>query len=507
MSFSDEFLIEDRLYGKDYVRIVFRPLIVFEHKRIVNLLADPAFCRSMSGTFNFEDFVVTTGGYDIENGFQYAVFGWLNSQAGKRVLHRGSEYPVHLTEDEYISEMKFKLVTESGVFSVTISSHYIEIRPKPSPRLVKSFIRKMKESFSESHMVFLQSARVKLNSAILDFLGGRYRSVPHGIYYAVYDIVRTLSTLSGMDSNIKHDKRAQERLAAVLGQIASGKHRIFKESIIWKDERKLLRRIDPKRYSRLITDLYEMRRLADYEKSFEIMEFVPELSNLLLKAEELLGLARYMEEGSLVTAGKDTRVVLIFPQDRELISNAYTTFGRPDLWKGEVEVLQEGMVLAENFSPSRFLARFLRRENVYYSPFSPPLQWRQSFVRCKNRKGRWTFSWTSDKEYAMKQGFIPYSNETVKEIFELTKTHEITSLKSSKMIKARKTTFSAGGYFFELYILTDGRFYVISKLVDQKATEQVSVMLKIKTMLAKDAADLWRCSSIAFSTISIAIGE
>lgn len=510
MAVRDEFLIEDKLYEKDSVKIVFKPLIIFDHERIVNLLTNPAFSKSFSGRIDLKDFTVTTGGYDTERGFQYTVYGWFNSQVGKRVLHRGSEYPVQLSEGEYISKMQFDLVTKTRSFLVTISSHFMEIRPKPSSELVKSFIRKMKESLTESHTVFLKSARVKLNSAVLDFLGGRYRSVPHSIYYAVYDVVKALSIMSGMDSNIKHDKKAQERLTAVLSQVSSGKHKKFRESDVWREDKGLFKKIDLERYSRLILDLYEMRRMADYEKSFEIREFVPELSNLLLKAEELFGLTTYMEERSLVVGGRgrDEKIVLIFPQDRELSPDPYSSFGRYPPTKGEVEMLKEGMILAENFDLSKFLARFLRRKNILYSPFSSPRSWRRSFVKCEKNNGKWTFSETCDEEHAKEHGYIPYTIDGMKEISKLTKADEIAFLDSNEMIGARACTFSTRGHFFELYILSDGRFCISSRLTDQKTAEQVDATLKIAEMLAKDMAKQWPdCSSIAFSPISLAVGK
>jgi len=217
-----------------------------------------------------------------------------------------------------------------------------------------------------------------------------------------------------------------------------------------------------------------------------------------------------MEEGSLVvgTRTKDEEIVLIFPQDRELISDPYRSFRRNPLMEGEVEMLKKGMILVENFDLSKFLARFLRRKNVFYSPFSSPRSWRRSFVKCKKNNGKWTFSETSDEEYAKKNGYIPYTIDAMEEISKLTKADEIAFLDNNAMIGARACTFSTGGHFFELYILSDGRFCVSSRLTDQRTTQQVDAILKIAKMLAEDLTKQWpHCSSVAFSAISLAVGK
>jgi len=499
---TNEYLSEDRFYDKDCVKIVFRPLIIFDHKRIVDLFLNPMFGKSVSGTVSLRDFTVTTGGYEVSGGFQYTAFGFFNPQAGKRAQHNGTEYPVKLAEDEYISKMRFAHVINNRTFMVTISSNCLEISPRPSTRVVSTYIRKLKESLTRSPIVFRKSAEVKLKSAILDFLGGRYRSVPHSIYYALHDLVKSLSIWSGMDSNIKHDKKAQERLTIILNQIVSGDHKTFKRSDVWKEHKDLFFLIDPKRYSSLITELYEMRRMADYEKSYEITEFVPELSGLLLKVEELLTLVGYVEEGSVVVA--NDKLVQIFQQQRELEPSPYSIFGWIDSRKNEPEIVQKGLILAEDFDLKKFLTRFLRRKQIHYSPFCPPTTRDLVYVKCEKKDGKWTFSQTFDKEIAKERGYIPYTIETVRNISQLTKTDEIAFLEKSDVIKARRITFSEGEYFFELYILFDGRFYIVSPLADQNANKQVSAIMKLRDMIARDVLLLYEdCSTISFSAISI----
>jgi len=498
LSHTDEFIVENKLCEKDCCKILFKSYIVFGHREIVRKFLDPNFAKSVGGTVTLKDFVVTVGGFETMDGFQHTAF--FSPQAGKRTEHSGTEYPIKLASDECISKLDFVLIAPAKSYSFIVSSNCLEIRPKPSRQIVRICIRGLKEAFAESPRVFLQSAETKFASGLIDFLGGRYRSVPHNIYYATHDLVKCLSVLSGMDSDVGHDKKTQKRLTDLLNQIASGKHKELAKSLRWKEEEGHFRLISPRRYSKLVTDLYEMRSMADYNMAFEIGEFIPELSNLMLRVEELFTLVMYVESASVATT--NGTLVQIFQPERELEPFGNLVFHRPE--RNAHWILQKGLILAESFDLNKFLAELLRKRDIYYSPFRPGSSRRRLYVKCEKKSGTWTHSLTFSEEIAKEGNYVPYTIEAVKKLSRMTKADELRSLEKNQMLKARSVTFSDGKYLFELYVSSDGRFHLFSCLEERNATDQMSAVLRLREMMAKVVSSLWKHqSTISFSAITI----
>lgn len=514
MAHVDEYLVEEKQYEKDYCKIIFRAAILFNHEEVVRTVLDPSFGKSASGEASLKSFIVTTGGYDtIDGGFQYTVSHALSLRGDvKRIEHSGDMYSsLKLGFDEFISRLDFVLTVPRRKYSMTFYANCLEIKPKPPEEIVEMCIIKLKNALATSHEVFLQSAKTKFQSGIIDFLGQRYRAVPHNIYYSLFDLLKCFSIWSGMTpSNDDHDRKAQKRLTAILNQISSGEHRQFANSSIWKEHADVLRSIDVERYASLVTDLYKMRKKADYDMDFEIGEFLPELSNLMLKVEELFTLAMYMEDGSIALTGQ--QLVLIFHSARELEPLGEATvednLGLYMVKRGKVHcynILQEGLVLAEGYDLRKFLIELIKRKEIYFSPFRPPFSRRSQFVKIQKKGDSWTFSNTLSEEIAKEQSYIPYTIENVRKISEETKPDELLSIQKSATAKSRSESFCYGRCFFELVIFSDGRFYLLSPLIENDVNKQVEWSLRLRAVIAKVVDSLWEHqSTISFSALSLA---
>lgn len=77
------------------------------------------------------------------------------------------------------------------------------------------------------------------------------------------------------------------------------------------------------------------------------------------------------------------------------------------------------------------------------------------------------------KKIAIERNNLPLTTETVKKWSQIIKPDEIKFLQLGKEIYPRRVAFSDGKYIFDLYILPDGRFYMISPLDDRKPSNQM----------------------------------
>jgi len=413
-----EYLVEEMQFGEDYCKIIFTDALLFNHKDVVKTILDPTFGNSVSGKTSLKSFVVTTGGYDMYGGFQYSLSYALGYSDVKRIMHSGDVYPsLKLGFDEFMSELDFILSTPKRKYSLMFHENYLEIRPKPSKSIVGMCIGKLKKNLASSSKVFLQSAKTKFQCGMIDYLGERYRAVPHNIYYALFDLLKCFSIWSGMSSEIDHDKKAQERLNKILNQISSGEHRQFFKSSIWREHKDILQAVDVRRYSNLATDLYAMRTKADYNIDFEIGEFLPELSNLMLKVEELFTLGIYMEEGSIMTTNE--QLVPIFQASRELEPLVNVTIkdslGLHMLEKGKdyyYNVLQKGLILAKDYNLKMVLTELIQRKEIFISPFRPPFSRKMQYVKIQKEGDTWKFYSTFGEEIAREDNYLSYTIKT-----------------------------------------------------------------------------------------------
>lgn len=509
MAYVDEYLVEEKQSKKDCYRIIFTVFTIFDHQKIVKTFLNPTFAKSVSGTVTLKSYVVTTGGYDTLDGFQHSIFS--GPEDRKRSEHLGAEYlNLKLNSDEFISRLEFVLSTRSRNYVMTFVANCLEIRPRPPEQVVKTCIRKLKKALAKAPQVFLASARTKFVSGILDFLGERYRAVPHNIYYATHDLIKCLSVWSGMDPKVEHDKDAQDRLTAILNQIVSGTHRQFFKSSIWKRNREVLKSLDVHRYANLVVDLYEMRKKADYDMDFEMGEFLPELSNLMIKVEELFDLTLYVREGSIATT--KGKLLKVFQRERELEplgeSDPFDNLGSYMIKyaKGHYyKIWQRGLILAEGYDLKKFLTRLIKRKDILYSPFRPPLSRRNDYVKVEKIGTSWVFSGTFSREIAKEEGYIPYTIENIRKLSDLTKADELVSIQNDPAMRSRSDSFCYHGCFFEIHVFSDGRFYLFSPLIGQDVCLHMTAMLKLRAIMAKIVDSLWKYqSSISFSAIAIA---
>jgi hypothetical protein len=255
-----------------------------------------------------------------------------------------------------------------------------------------------------------------------------------------------------------------------------------------------------------------MRQKADYNMEFEIGEFLPELSNLMLKVEELFTLAFYMEDGSIALSGD--QLIRIIQSARELEptrdASPLDNLGLHMITKGKeyyYNILQKGLILAEGYDFTKFLTALIKREDIYFSPFRPPFSWRWNyFVKIQKKEASWTFSTTFDAKFAKERGYIPYTIENVKKLSEETKADELSYILKSGTERLRNETFCYGECFFELVIFSDGRFYILSPIIEDNVSKQIEWSLRLRAVLAKIVDFLWEHqSTISFSAISIGI--
>jgi hypothetical protein len=505
----DEFVVKEKICQRDCYKIIFKFYIVFNHLEIVKKFLDSGFAKSVGGAVTLKSFVVTKGGFETMDGFQYSAFGSFPQDPVKeRIEHSGTEYPMKLAMDECISRLNFVLATPARSYSMVVFSNCIEIRPPPPRQIIRICIRGLKEALVQSPKIFLQSARARFESGLLDFMAARYRSVPHNIYYAAQDLVKCLCILSDegpserLQNILGHDKRLQNKLTDLLIQISSGEHKRLTKSSRWKEEKGRFHLIDSSRYSKLITDLYEMRITADYKTDFEMVEYIPELSRLMLEIEELFTLVMYVESEAVATY--NGTLVRIFEPEREMEPLESLAFRWLKREKSEFWILQKGVVLAEGFDLKKLLIGLLRRKNIYYSPFRPSPSRKKWYLKCEKKEGVWTHSMTLSERIAKEEGYLPYTAETIKKLSQITKADEMLSLERNRTSNAENAYFSDGKYEFELCVFSDGRFFLFSPLEERNAADQMNAVLKLREIMAKNVSSLWKFqSTISFAAITI----
>lgn len=512
MTRIDEYLVEEKQYGKDYCKLIFKAGLLFDYKEVVKVVLDPNFGKSVSGRATLQNFTVTSGGYDtIDGRFQYTLAYAFGFSELKRVEHVGNDIDtLKLGSDEFVSRMFFVFETPKREYSMEFYANCLEIKPKPTEAVVKMCIGKLKQSLASNAKVSLNSAKVKFQSGILDFLGQRYRAVPHNVYYALHELIKCFSIWSRLNPEFQHGAKAQARLTEILTQISLGKHLQFTESSIWKGNEAILRKIDVKRYEALATDLYEMRGEADYKIDFEMGEYLPELSSLMLRVEELFTLASYMEDGSIAHSGE--QLIPIFQSARQLEpigeTSTWDNIGLDMLKDGKhryYNILQKGLILAENFDYRVFLTELLKRTEIYFTPFRPPLSRRDLFVKIEKEGDHWTYTDTFSEETAQEDGYMPYTTENVRKISEQTKSDEIASIQKSPIERSCGVSFCYGISFFELVAYSDGRFYLLSPIVLDNVNPQIECSIRLRAVIAKIVNSNWEHKSIvSFAGISIA---
>ena len=477
-----------------------------KHQDIVRLFCSSEFGKAIQCSVVLKKFVVTTGMVETAHGYQNTIGFAFNGSKQAIDEYPSEQYPLKLGEDQYVARLIFEIKSVDKAYQATFVANRLEISPKPAQgQIARECIRELKKMLAESPQIFLQSAKTKFSCGIIDFLSGRYRAVPHNVYYATHDLVRCLSIWSGMQVPQKfHDKKVQQSLMEILDLLVSGKHRQLRGS---SEKANKFQSIKMSRYEHLVTDLYEMRQLADYEMHFEMGEFLPKLSNLMLKVEELFTLASYVQNGSMAT--HNDKMVLVFTGNRELEplegSDYFDWLSRRISYGSkskEFNILEKGLILAERFDIKKLQLALLSRDDIFFSPYNP-LQGKFDFYfkYQKDKQGIWRYSGIiEDKgEKPDEVGYTYFDANNIKEVSRIVKTDEMERVRRDENYD-EDICICDGTYFFVLSILPDGRFYYFSPLAEQYVTEQIIAMVRIREIISKVVSSIWQYeSSVSFS--------
>jgi hypothetical protein len=505
-----DYLIEKKEYLEDSLKITFKVYVMNRHADIVRLFDSPELAEAIQCSVILKKYVVTTGMVETAHGYQNTIGFAFKGTKQAITEYPGEQYQPKLGEDQYVARLIFELKGFDKVYRATFVANRLEIVPKPDrEQIAKECIRGLKKLLAESPRIFVQSAKTKFSCGILDFLSGRYRAVPHNVYYATYDLIRSLSIWSGMQVPRKfHDKKAQQRLIEILDLLVSGKHKQFKSS---KGRVNTFQSLEKSRYEHLVTDLYEMRQLADYEMHFEMGEFLPRLSNLMLRVEELFTLASYIQDGSMAT--HNGKIVLVLYGNRELEplegSDYFDWLSRQISFTAkskQYNIMEKGLILAEKFDVKKLQTALLRRDDIYFSPYTP-LQGNYDFYFKfeKDNEGIWRYSGIIEEKGEMpkEEGYILFDVDNIKKVSNIVKADEIDRLNKTDDFD-NEICICDGKYFFVLTVLSDGRFYYFSPLAKQDVAEQIVAMAKIREIITRIVSSLWEYqSTVSFSPFSV----
>lgn len=507
MPLIEDYLVEKKDYGKNSLKIFFKMYIMDKHADIVRFFSSSSFGKTIQCSVALKKYVVTTGMVETGYGYYQNTIGFAFGETKQAITeYSGEQYPPKLGEDQYVARLVFELKGLNQVYQATLVADLLEIVPKPiHEQISKEIIQGLKRLLAEEPKIFLQSAKTKFSCGILDFLGGRYRAVPHNVYYATYDLIRCLSIWSGMQvSEDFHDHKAQKRLMEILDLLVSGKHKQYRKSKV-----NYFKSLDKARYERLVIDLYEMRQLADYQMHFEMGEFLPRLSSLMLKVEELFTLASFVEDGSIALHNDDS-LVSIWAGNRELEPlegsnyldrlNRHMSVARKS---GYYNILERGLILADRFDRKLLQTEILKRDDIYFSPFNPSQAGLEFYVKFEKGDNRsWKYSAIVGGK-PKEEDYVQFNPENIKKISNIVKNDEINELQKEDDSE-NEIYFSDGKYFFVFEVLPDGRFYYFSPLSKGDVAEQIASMTKIRDIIIKIVSALREHkSTVSFSPFSI----
>ena len=484
--------------------------IMHKYADIVRFFSSPDFAKAIQCSVALRKYVVTTGMVEVEQGYQNTIGFSFNGTKQSIKEYSSEQYPPKLDGDQFVARLIFEIKGHHKVYQATFVANRLEIVPKPPHEpIAKECIQGLKKLLAEEPKIFLQSAKTKFSCGILDFLGGSYRAVPHNVYYATYDLIRCMSIWSGMQvPEDFHGHKAQKRLMEIIDLLISGKHKQYKNSEVSSRKVDVFQTLDKSRYANLVTDLYEMRQLADYQMHFEMGEFLPRLSNLMLRVEELFTLASYVEDGSIATHNGKLALILYGNRELEPLEGSdYFELLSRHMSKTETKkhynIMAKGLILAEGFNRKKFQTALLRREDIYFSPYTPLKGDLDLYFQYKkDEEGVWRYSGEIfDKgEKPKEKGLVFFDPENIKEVSKTVKDEEIDRLKEDE----NEICVCDGKYFFVFTVLSDGRFYYFSPLSKQDVTEQIASMAKMREIIVKIVSSLWAYqSTVSFSPISI----
>lgn len=463
MSDVGDSLVLDICEKDQYSKIIFRQPIIFEHEAIFKILTRKTPEYASLQDLRFEQLTLTIGGYDTGYGFQYTLAGIDNPNVGKRTYMKGDEYPTTLKSDEQVSELRFTFLEKNRghrptKFRMRFVHDFVEIRPKPSPSILKEILSRLKEAIMTNELVFLSSAKEKIRSAKSNFLRGYYREAMHNIYYAMHNATKSLQAREGKGTFLGHSKIGKN-----IDEVLC---RIQRVSI---DFQKLNRDT----YSTVAEEARELRELADYGIGFEIGGSEKQLTQMLSKAEELVTISDYVLNRWVTSC--DGKINLHFPREQEetlILNNALDR-----IYSEKYLVIRSLLILSDEFNATVFAYRLLCERDLCYTDSSAYFFKGGCFARYEN--GKFTY------HYGPEEGFIELTRENIKKWSEIVKPHEIEILATTKEDKIQNLNLFHKGCFFELYLFPDGRLYFLSPLEGTNFDSQLAAFTAFEQLIKR----------------------
>lgn len=491
-------IVKEQIETSNKTIIVFNHYLIFDHSRIVE-----AFLKEKRfGNIFLDKIIVTFGGFNTRNGFQQSFLLFCHPRPSKdrtRIEFGGEKYPVFLNEGYMVSELLFTHSFQNKEFHIRIFADAMEISPKPRISLIEKYVNLLKDTFTISHEIYLLNAEERLLSATSEFLKGKYRAVAHDVYYSMLSIVKALAAREGMKiKKLRHGK-VPGLLTTFLQKIQNGDYVTFHESRIWRNHSRSFQRIDVNKYIKSVREAYELRKLADYTTHFEAGISKEKLSKLISSTEELVNLARHALKGSMLSDVKSDDLVLYryLEEDEPL---PIETFRYELRHLDENKILMSGTITTSDFVPSRFALSFLLHDRIFYTDMIPSKSL-HLYVRYENGK-KIIEAVPIGEQPRPKAGFIHFSNKTARRLSQIIKPRKIEELKNSDSYENQLIKFLFTDFFFQLYILSDGRFYLLSSLDEEYVHKQITAFLDLKKIIQQSVWKNWR-AKVFFASMNI----
>ena len=481
-----DLLVESISDKKNYIRIVFRYPIIFDHAKIVDILTRKRSKPTYLQNVTLDRVTLTIGGYDTGRVFQYTVWGIGNPDAGRRIYLDGSKYPIRLKNEEMISELRFSFLEKGKKFRMRFIGNLAEIRPKPSPSVVKELISFLKEALAPSSQIFLSSAKEKLRSAKVDFLRGRYRSVVHNLYYTMFNAIKSLQAKEGKQRFLKH-KKVGETLERILSEIQRG------TSTLKVLGRTQFEKLNLDEYLSVVEEARALRELADYGVGFEAGGNEEQLAEMLSKAEELVTISDYIVNEMMST--EDGKMILHASREQEELTLPEDLLNRVGL--EEDLIMKSLLVLTDEFNATVFGYRLLAENDVYFTKFPSSFFRGGDYARYE--------SGCYSHQHSPEKGFIELSRKTVKKWSAIIKPHKLEDLGACKENVSQRLCLLINDCFLEIYVFPDGRLYLFSPFDESSFHLQLKAFRNMEGIIKKIVSKNWPDYSILFSTIEILV--
>lgn len=470
-------MVERVLENSESCTIIYNTPIIFSFKEIVEAFTGRKKIRKLEGKFRLQKVVVTAGGFETRFGFQYSILGAMGD-ARRKVEYEGTQYPIELNENEFVSELMFTYLCRKQKYFIRIVSDSIEIRPKPRSSFLSGLIKILKDTLSPSHHIFALSAKEKMRSAKLNFLACRYRSAAHDVYYALHNIVQSLLSFRGENTKFRHgalDKilsRELHNIKTVYGVDAS----------------------NVEKYSHLGKESYKLRELADYESAFEAGNALENLSNIMLRTQELLNLSTDMLTGSVAMV--DGRLCVLLEEAK--YERPFPTELSKSRLVEKVRILLSGLVLMENFNTHKFLLELIQQKGLYFTDIVPDFD---TTVYAKYENGKYQYSLVKK---APNQGYIPLTKKNVRKWSETIRDKKVDELKFSPESIGEDFAFFYHRHFFKLHIIPDGRFYLVFNMNKKGIDKQIGALISLRNLICRVLSNISPDSfDVLFSPITI----